>query len=536
MKNFIRSLMILMLNSYLIFSLSGQSTGKLTRSTPEQEGISSKGIIDFLNAIDTGKQEIHSFIFMRHGKIVSEGWWNPYGSDLKHLMYSASKTFAATGIGLAVSENKLKLTDKVVSFFPASLPDTLSELMSIMTVKDLLTMSAGQDAEPRRSQNDDWIKSFLGKAPMYKPGTVFKYNNTASFMLSAIVQQVTGETLFDYLQPRIFRPLEMRGIDWDMNPQGINLGMIGLRLRTEDMAKFGQLLLQKGVWNGKQLIPKEWISEATSFKIKSLGGSDLIPVEINDWKQGYCYQMWRGRNNSVRLDGMAGQFVILLPDKDAVVVLTANAQNTQKEMDLVWKYLLPAIRDNNPLTPDIETNNLLKRKLAALTIIPSAVKSVSSSFPSKVTGKYVAFPENNYGIQGIQFKFDNDICEVSIKRDNVTYAFKAAPDAWKYSSTALTSLLSAPRTGMTKSIDANYRIIQPVIRLAASYTWTDSNTLEMTARFVEESLGAEGFICKFTEEGGGISVSLTRKGARGPAMGPGAQAAPIVLNGKIVNN
>jgi CubicO group peptidase (beta-lactamase class C family) len=127
-------------------------------------------------------------------------------------------------------------------------------------------MSTGQDAEPRRGQNDDWIRSFLSKVPTEKPGTIFRYNNTATFILSSIVQQVTGGTLYNYLQPRIFKPLGMKEIDWDLNPQGINLGMIGLRLHTEDMAKFGQMILQKGKWNGKQLVPADWIAEATSMK------------------------------------------------------------------------------------------------------------------------------------------------------------------------------------------------------------------------------------------------------------------------------
>ncbi|MCJ7447682.1 MAG: beta-lactamase family protein [Bacteroidales bacterium] len=534
MKRILRFSLILILNYCMLYSLSGQVTGKLPRSTPEAEGVSSKDIIDFLNAIDTGKIEIHSFIFMRHGKIIAEGWWNPYGPDLKHLMYSASKTFAATGVGLAIAENKLSLSDKVVSFFPASLPDTLSEFMKMMTVKDLLTMSVGQDAEPRRGQNDDWIRSFLEKAPVYKPGTTFKYNNTASFILSAIVQQVTNQSLFDYLLPRIFQPLGIRGIDWDLNPQGINLGLMGLRLRTEDMAKFGQLLLQNGEWNGRQLIPKEWVKEATTFKIKSQGGTDKIPPEINDWYQGYCYQMWRGKNNSVRLDGMAGQFVILVPDKDAIVVLTANASDTQKEMDLVWTYLLSAIKGSKPLPADPEINTELQRKLASLSVRPAPMKSVVSTFTSRISGKSVEFQSNNYGIQALGFKFNNDICELAIKRDNITYYIKAGQDIWKYSGTNLSSLFSGPRTNVSKSIDANYGIIQPTIKLAASYSWTDKNTLELTARFVEESLGSEGFICRFTEEGGAINVILERKTGRGIRMGPGVQTTPIVLNGKVI--
>lgn len=534
MKKIYSSLLILTLSSFLLLSLSAQTTGQLTRSIPEQEGISSKGIIDFINAIDTGKTEIHSFMFIRHGKVVAEGWWNPYGPDLKHIMYSASKTFTATAIGLAASENRLKLTDKVVTFFPASLPDTISDYMRSMTVKDLLMMATGIPAEPRIGQNDEWVRSFLSMSPTVKPGTVFKYFNTATFMLSAIVQQVTGETLFNYLQPRIFKPLDIKGIDWDLNPQGINLGLMGLRLKTEDMAKFGQLLIQKGNWNGKQLIPEEWVKEATSFKIKSEGGTANTPPEMNDWVQGYCYQMWRGRNNSVRLDGMAGQFVILLPDKDAIVVLTANAANTQKELDLVWNYLYPAIKDK-PLPADQNANNELKKKLASLSIKPTTVPSQSSPFQAKVSGKNVTFGENNFGIQGIGFKFINDVCELSIKRENVTYTIKAGKDKWILSNTGLTSLLSAPRTA-SKSIDANYSILRPVIRPAGYYTWTDNNTLDFSVRFVEETLGSEGVIIKFSEEDGGTSVNLTRKGGRGTFPGQGAQATPVVLTGKISNN
>ncbi len=235
-------------------------------------------------------------------------------------------------------------------------------------------MSVGADQEPRRGMGDaDQIMSFIATAPSKEPGSVFKYNNTATFMLSAIVQQVTGQTVFDYLQPRIFKPLEIRGIDWDLNPQGINLGMIGLRLRTEDLAKFGQLLMQNGVWNGKQLISKEWIKEATSFKIESNDPGNKNPKDLNDWAQGYCYQMWRGRNNSVRLDGMAGQFVVLFPDKDAVVIMTANARNTQNELNLMHNYLIPAIKSDKALPENAGLNSELQKREAALSLKPTTV-------------------------------------------------------------------------------------------------------------------------------------------------------------------
>ncbi|HEY3390163.1 MAG TPA: serine hydrolase domain-containing protein, partial [Prolixibacteraceae bacterium] len=156
--------------------VAAQVIEKLPRSTPELEGVSSAGIIDFFNAADTSGLENHSFMMLRHGKVISEGWWKPYGPDYKHIMFSASKTFTATAIGLAVSENRLKVTNKIITFFPYSLPDTISEYMKGMTVKDLLTMSAGQDPEPSAwGANGDWITLFLSTAPKYKPGTVFKY-------------------------------------------------------------------------------------------------------------------------------------------------------------------------------------------------------------------------------------------------------------------------------------------------------------------------------------------------------------------------
>ncbi|MDD4033249.1 MAG: serine hydrolase, partial [Bacteroidales bacterium] len=371
MKIFYKVLFVCMLYAGVSAEMSGQVTSKLPRSIPELEGVSSAGIVDFLNAADTSGLELHSFMFIRHGKVIAEGWWDPYGPDYKHLMYSASKTFTATAVGFAVAENKLKVTDKVISFFPYSLPDTISDYIKDLTVQNLLTMSVGQDPEPSSmGMSGDWITGFLKTNPVHKPGTRFMYNNMATFMLSAIVQQATGERVFDYLMPRLYKPLGIRGIDWDQNPQGITLGMIGLRIHTEDLAKIGLLLLQEGVWNGQQLLPKAWVKEATSFKIKN---SDIEEDSIrikNEWAQGYAYQMWLGRNNTVRVDGMGGQFSVLIPDKDALVVFTASVSNTQKQLNLMHDYLIPAIKSDKPLAQDPATYQEVQKKTEALSLSP----------------------------------------------------------------------------------------------------------------------------------------------------------------------
>lgn len=511
-----------------------QEMNKLSRSTPELEGVSSAGIIDFLNAADTSGLENHSFMMLRHGKIISEGWWKPYGPDYRHIMFSASKTFTATAVGLAVSENRLKVTDKIITFFPYSLPDTISEYMNGMTVKDLLTMSAGQDPEPSAwGATGDWMTLFLSTAPKYKPGTVFKYNNMATFMLSAIVQQVTGETVFDYLMPRIFKPLEISGIDWDLNPQGITMGMIGLRLKTEDLAKFGQLLLNGGVWNGKQLIPKEWIKEATSFQIKN---SDE-PEEkrsLSDWGQGYAYQMWRGKNNTVRLDGMGGQFVVLIPDKDAIVVFTANNTNTQKQLDLIHKYLIPAIKSDKALVAAPALQDEMVKKAAALTIRPGVEKSSESGFEKSVSEKEFILSENENKIQSVYFSFKNGDCTFAIKRDNSVSSIKVGGKDWKVSNTLSASLLAPPRSNFSKSVDASYSILKPVIKVAARYVWTDEKTLEITGRFVEEALGSETIVCKFSEQNKNIKISIEPKTPT-PAGRGFENRQPVVLRGTMVD-
>ncbi|HSF46618.1 MAG TPA: serine hydrolase domain-containing protein, partial [Chitinophagaceae bacterium] len=250
MKNFMqvvsRKLLIATMVCFCFTYNYAQSTienvnNTLPISTPEAEGVSSAGIMKFLDAVDKGRNELHSFVILRHGKIISQGWWSPYGKDLKHVMFSVSKSFTSVGVGFAIAENKLKLTDRVVSFFPNSVPDTISTYMKEMTVQDLLKMSTGMNTDPlfNARTSSDWPKAFMLAPVENKPGSVFKYNNMATFMLSAIVQKATGEKLADYLKPRLFDPLGIKNYSWDEAPGGYTFGAIGLKLQSEDMAKFG---------------------------------------------------------------------------------------------------------------------------------------------------------------------------------------------------------------------------------------------------------------------------------------------------------
>lgn len=470
------------------------------RSTPEAEGVSSEGIIQFMDAVEAGRNEIHSFVILRHGKIISEGWWSPYGKDLRHVMFSVSKSFTSMGVGIAIAEKKLKLTDKVYTFFPESMPDTLSAYMKEMTVKDLLKMATGMNTDPIFGARaaKDWPKTFLSSPVENKPGSVFKYNNMATFMLSAIVQKATGEKLSAYLKPRLFDPLGITNYVWDETPEGYTFGAIGLKLPSIDMAKFGQLLLQKGTWQGQQLVPSAWVEEATSFQIQGNAPENPTPREFNDWEQGYGYQFWRGRKNSYRADGLGGQFIIVLPEKDAVVVLTAAATNTQKELDLVWNHLVPAMFDKE-LPVNKQAQAELNNRIAGLSS-PRPVQ-MAPDMAKKISGKTIQVAQNEVGITSLTLHFvGRDNMKLELFHGTEKSEIKADLGDWNLSQTKIKSLANPP-------------VVNPggLIKVASMYDWYNDSSLTISLRFVEESIREENLILRFEEVGSEIKVNIEHK-------------------------
>ena len=331
----------------------------LPRSTPESQGVDSRQLLEFIETADRDIKSLHSFMLVRHGKVVAEAWWAPESSTKPHVLWSLSKSFTSTAVGLAAAEGKLDIDQSVLEFFPEDAPSDASENLKAMKVRDLLTMSAGHKDEVVLRNEKNWIKAFLNHPVPFKPGTHFRYNTPATFMQSAIVQKVTGETVVDYLKPRLFDPLGIETPKWDANPQKISIGGYGLYLKTEDIAKFGQLYLQNGVWEGKQLVPADWIKMATSKQVSNGNNPD------SDWAQGYGFQFWICRNEAFRGDGKDGQFCIVLPKLDAVVAITANTGDMQAELNVVWNKLLPAIKDGE-LPPNLEAQQQLTKKVTEL--------------------------------------------------------------------------------------------------------------------------------------------------------------------------
>ena len=367
------------------------------RSAPEAQGIASSTILAFVEEAEQKLDALHSVMIVRHGQVVAEGWWGPYAADEPHMLFSLSKSFTSTAVGLAIADGKLKVDDPVLGFFPDEAPAQPSANLKAMRIRDLLTMSTGHHEEDVRdfpfTGDESVVKNFLARPVSHKPGTFFFYNTPASYMLSAIVQKVTGQPVVDYLRPRLFEPLGIANPTWEASKQGVSMGGFGLSVRTEDIARFGQLYLQKGMWQGKPLVPAAWVETATS-RLMSNGSSPT-----SDWEQGYGYQFWRSRHGFYRGDGAHGQFCLILPQYDAVIAITSGTRDMASVMNLVWDRLVPALK-GEALPADAAAKRKLTEKLATLKLRTPSGRA-TSAMAGTVAGKRYTLDKNPQSIESI---------------------------------------------------------------------------------------------------------------------------------------
>jgi CubicO group peptidase (beta-lactamase class C family) len=428
----------------------------LPRSTPEKEGISSSAILSFVEAVDKEIDTMNSFMLVRHGLVVAEGWWSPYDSESSHTLFSLSKSFTSTAVGLAIASGKLSLDDEVLKFFPEDAPAEPSVNLKAMRLRDLLCMSTGHQTEVPLGESQLWTKAFLAHPVPHKPGTHFLYNTPATYMLSAIVQKVTGMTVLDYLQPRLFEPLGIENPSWGTSPQGITLGGYGLNLRTEDIARFGQLYLQKGNWQGRRLVPASWVDTATARQTSN--GSN----PKSDWDQGYGYQFWRCRHGVYRGDGAFGQYCIVLPEQDAVLAITSGVRNMQAVLDLVWEKLLPAMGKAS-LPPNGVAAQKLSIKLKNLTVQPITGISTPPLVQS-VSGKEYVFSRNDQQIEAAKLEVESSGSTLVLRSAGREIRIECGNGAWKKGDTTLPS-------GFIP------RLVSPAKQpIAASGAWIDDGT------------------------------------------------------------
>lgn len=295
------------------------------RATPESQGISSDLFAALLRELDASKDtEMHHFMALRHGKVICECNFAPYPKGMWHITHSMCKSITGMAIGMLIEEEKLKLDENIYDIFPDHINAFSKIFRPVITVENLLTMTSGVTFnESGIVSGNDWLGSFLNASVNGKPGTEFQYNSLNTYVLSAIVTKRTGETLTEYLTPRLFGPLGITKYYWETCPKGITKGGWGLFLCAEDMAKLGQLYLQRGKWNGQQLVSEYWIEISTARHLKTQNDT-----------YGYGYQLWmEQRPGSFEYNGMLGQNVIIYPDMD--MVLVTNAGNKEMFQDCI---------------------------------------------------------------------------------------------------------------------------------------------------------------------------------------------------------
>ncbi len=339
---------------------------------PEEAGVSSQGILNYIAAREEAGLEHHAIWVMRHGKIACKLVYAPYDDQTPHMLFSLSKSFCSAAAGFAVAEGLLRWDTRLIDVLPEKFPENPSDWLRSITLHHLLTMGSGLKPESDEVGGDDWAKAVLACDCDHEPGTHFNYNSHGTYLVSCMVQKVTGQTVRDYLIPRLFEPLDMMNPDgsapdWDTCPAGVNVGGWGLWLSCAQLAPFGQCLLQKGMWDGKQVLPREWLDRATVAQIDNGNGDHTY---VHDWNMGYGYQFWMCRGDAepgftprYRGDGMFSQFIIVDEKRDMVICCVSGVGDIGKALDLIYTHLIAAA-DMEPADESVQA--ALQRKLAEL--------------------------------------------------------------------------------------------------------------------------------------------------------------------------
>ena len=453
--------------------LPGRSPGDgLPRNRPEAHGVDPRAILAFLDETRAAGLELHSFMLARGGDVIAEGWWSPYRADRAHMMHSLTKSVAVSGVALALQENLFGIDDKVVSFFPDELPPVVSENLAAMTVRDLLTMRAGHDAEISgsvwRQVRTSWVTEFFKVPVPLKPGSRFVYSSAVSFMLSAIVTKVTGQKLRDYMEPRFFAPLGIAGLSWDVGPGGINPGGNGLTWKTADALKLGMLYAQRGRWQGSQILAPEWVDAATRPQVE---------------EGEYGYQWWIGPNRAYYALGLFTQMSIVFPDHDAVLAVTAAIDCSEQFTSIVWKHF-PAAFGAGRAPHHGKSFAALASRVKTLSVQPQLATG-SSPAARRVSGRVYRATTNADGIEDFTFTFSGDRCHFTMRDGRGTHAVEVGVGRWVEG-----------RTSMTGN-KLHHQYQPDSMLVVAGGQWVAPDTFEMTWQFAETAF-RDTITCRFS--------------------------------------
>lgn len=430
------------------------------------------GFIDALERL----AHVHSVMVLRRGHVIAEGWWAPYRADLPHALFSISKSFTSTAIGLLIEDGRLSLDDLVVDLLPDDAPETVDERLAALRVRHLLSMSTGQARDGLEEVGDagGWARRILAVPLAHEPGTRFMYQTGATYLLAAIATRLTGERLLGHLTPRLLAPLGIDGAAWERCPDGIDVGGFGLSMTTEDVAAFGQLLLQRGNWQGRQLVPAAWIGTATAAHV-----SNGDPALASDWTQGYGFQFWRGRHDSFRADGAFGQLCVVLPRQEVVVAVTAGLDDMQEELDVVWDALLPVLATDGPLAPDPAAHDRLTARLGSL-CLPMPTGAPRS--PRIGATRELRYRVDGGGVVRLSVGPADEAMVLDLALPGLDARLRCGFGEWHEGGNASTDGL---RTGTDRGPSP----------LAGAYAWKTDDWLEMRAWAVDTAIGWDIDIC-----------------------------------------
>jgi CubicO group peptidase (beta-lactamase class C family) len=437
----------------------------LPRSSPTAQHVDPRGVLAFIDTLDARPDiEMHSFMLLRHGHVVAEGWWHPYSADRPQLLYSLSKSFTATAAAFAAAEGLLDLDDTIVSHFPEFDRDITDPGSRSIRIRHVAAMASGHTDETwqRALANDphEPVRGFLLIPPDQPPGTVFAYNQSCTYSLASIVQRRAGTRLTQYLRPRLFDPLGIGAVGWQAYPPGRELGFSGLHARTEDVAKLGQLYLQNGRWGGTQLLAADWVALATSRRVDNAW---MNP----DWHQGYGFQFWMSRHG-YRGDGAFGQFCVVLPEHDMVVVTSAATADMQAILDAMWTHLLPALELTSA---EVGSEAKLAARLSGLELATLQADAAPRDWEPWLAGPFTVAP------RGDTPRAEPPLSSIQLQRSD---------DAeWRVTLNEAANMLSFDVGSRGWAVSTPVDTAGRAIPVAATGGWVDQKSLLLNVIFLE---------------------------------------------------
>jgi len=456
----------------------------LAIATPESLGIPSGAVEDFLSELTKKRLCMHGFILMRHGKVAAEGYWPPFDENRIHRMYSVSKSFTSIAIGMMIDEKRISLDSKVSEFFTEYLPNSPHPYILEATVRDLLMMATYNKQNSYTNASPDFAKTFFtDTGPKHKPGQVFHYDTAATTVLCALVEKLSGKAFLDYMRP----VLDAIGFSKDAfcvkTPEGRSWTGSGILCTPRDLARVALLCINGGQWNGKQLISRDYISQATSWQIDT-----SVSPEGEETRYGYGYQFWRVRNDGFAMFGMGSQYAICMPQNGTILITTGDTQGSGSAGDAIIGayYSLIDKLSPGPLPEDATAQNRLKRQISSLSI-PLPIGKTGTALAREISGKKYVLDENAAGMKWLELCIEADKCR--LRYENNSGEHELVFGMGKYEPQLFPEKYYGRRIGVK---DTNYKCI-------GAGAWVEDKTLLGTIYAVDDYLGSIKIQLTFTD-------------------------------------